>query len=138
MLQFFTTGMLHHLIAFAISCVILIAFTRFYVWFTPYNEFQLIREGHTAAAISLVGAMIGFTIPLIVAMLVTSSAFGFMAWLGMSLVWAVFVCVVQLLCFKLMYHLMPNQIENGNIAAAIYYGGASICVGALNAICIVP
>jgi uncharacterized membrane protein YjfL (UPF0719 family) len=137
-MQFFTTAAGSHLVAFMLAVALLAVFTRFYVWFTPYNEFEEIRKGHVAPAVSLVGAMVGFTIPLIVAMLVTTSTNGFGFWLGMFMVWAIFVCIVQLVCFKVMYWFMPNQIESNNIAAAIYYAGASVCIGALNAVCIIP
>ncbi len=137
-LLFFAIAFGKHLIAFALAIALLTGFTRFYVWFTPYNEFDEIQAGRVASAISLGGAMIGFTIPLLVAMLVTTTMYGFVAYLGMFTVWAGFVCLVQLGCFKVMYRFYPKQIESNNIAAATIYAFVSACVGALNAVCIIP
>ena len=52
------------LIYFAVALLLFVAFTFVYVIVTPYNEIALIREGNTAAAISLSGAMLGFALPL--------------------------------------------------------------------------
>ena len=46
---------------FATAIVLLGAFMLLYVLVTPYNELALIREGNEAAAISLGGAVVGFS-----------------------------------------------------------------------------
>ena len=48
---------------FGITITMLIAGIWVYTKITPYNEFQLIREGNVAAAVSLSGACIGLAIP---------------------------------------------------------------------------
>ena len=45
------------------SFVLLAVFLAIYVAITPYKEITLIREGNTAAAASVSGAMLGFVIP---------------------------------------------------------------------------
>ena len=39
-------------------------FLLIYVLITPWREFRLIRAGNTSAAIALVGALLGFCLPL--------------------------------------------------------------------------
>ena len=56
---------------FATAIVLLLAFLAIYVKITPYNELTLIREGNAAAAISLGGAVIGFALPIAVAVAVS-------------------------------------------------------------------
>ena len=45
---------------FGASVLLLAAFLALYTLITPIREWQLIRQGNVAAAVSLVGAMIGF------------------------------------------------------------------------------
>ena len=52
------------LIYFSVALLLLVSFTLIYTKVTPYNEISLIREGNTAAAISLSGALLGFALPL--------------------------------------------------------------------------
>lgn len=106
-------------------------FTRLYVFATPYDEKEQIKEGKRAPAIALAGAMLGFTIPI-----ATMSFHG--ARFTDYLIWSIVAGCVQLACFKVMYRLLPKQIEADNCAAAIFYAGASICVGIINAFSLIP
>jgi len=115
----------------AMGLAVLLIFTRAYIWITPYNEVEDIRRGNMAPAVALVGAMLGFTAPLLVASLYGAG------WLD-YLQWALIACIVQLVCFKLLYWLLPKQIEGGNCAAALVYAGAAVCVGLINAFSIIP
>jgi putative membrane protein len=115
----------------AMGLAVLLIFTRAYIWITPYNEVEDIRRGNMAPAVALVGAMLGFTAPLLVASLYGAG------WLD-YLQWALIACLVQLACFKLLYWLLPKQIEVGNSAAALVYAGAAVCVGLINAFSIIP
>src|SRR5690348_6795229 len=49
---------------FAASILLLAAFLGAYTLITPLHEWTLIRQGNTAAALSLAGATLGFTLPL--------------------------------------------------------------------------
>ena len=53
------------LLYITVSCAMLALFTRLYIWFTPYNEMEQMRAGMKAPVIALVGAMFGFTLPLL-------------------------------------------------------------------------
>ena len=49
-----------------LGSVILYVFSQIYIRVTPYNEIVEIKAGKKAPAIALVGAMAGFTLPLLV------------------------------------------------------------------------
>ena len=48
---------------FAVAVALIAVFLLVYVNVTPYDEMALIRQGNTAAAVSLSGALIGFAMP---------------------------------------------------------------------------
>ena len=114
-----------------LSLVMLALFVRLYIWSTPYHEPTEIAKGKMAPAIALAGAMIGFTIPLLVASFTRSSVLGFVAWGALA-------CFVQLILFQVMYWLMPKSIEANNVASATCYASASVCVGLMNAASFLP
>ncbi len=55
------------LLYFIASVVLFAAFLAAYTRFVPLHEWRLIREGNTAVALALAGAMLGFAMPLAVA-----------------------------------------------------------------------
>ena len=77
---------------FATAVVLLLAFLAIYIRVTPYNELTLIREGNTAAAISLGGAVIGFALPIAVSVAISHNLYAMLAW-------GVVASLVQLLTF---------------------------------------
>ena len=56
--------------------------------FTPHPEFTLIRQGNVAAAISLGGAIVGYTVPLAKAVSQSESISDLLVWGGVALVGA--------------------------------------------------
>lgn len=98
----------------------------------PYHEQTLIREGNTAAAISLGGALIGYVLPLASALSHTVTLREFAAW-------ALLAAIIQILAFvivsRLVYRKMAERIEAGETSAAVYLASISICIGLLNAAC---
>ena len=121
------------LIYFAVALLLFVVFTIIYMKVTPYDEINLIREGNTAAAISLSGAMLGFALPL------ASSVANAVNLIDLVL-FAVLATVVQLVVFVFARMLMPDlsgAIEKGNIAESIFLAVASISVGVLNAAALV-
>lgn len=107
------------------------AFICLYIFVTPYDERVQIRDGKMAPTVALVGAMIGFTIPI-----VTMSYHG--AQFVEYLVWSIVAGAIQLVCFKFLHWFMPQQIEADNVAVAVFYAGASVCVGLINAFSLIP
>lgn len=106
-------------------------FTKLYMVRTPYDEAKDIREGKVAPAIALVGAMLGFTLPVLAA---SYSGLGLIDYLG----WAATACLVQLAVFEAMHRLLPNQISTNNTAAALVFAGTSVAAGLINAFSMLP
>ena len=106
-------------------------FTRLYIRLTPYAEIQLIRQGNLSAALALVGTLLGFALPL-------ASAIAHSVSLGDMLIWGVIAMLVQVLVFLGLSRLVPELkggIESNTLAHGVFLGGASLCVGLLNAAC---
>ncbi|MGL4234094.1 MAG: DUF350 domain-containing protein [Casimicrobium sp.] len=117
------------LIYFGLALALLIAFTFIYTAVTPYKEIKLIRNGNTAAAISLSGAMLGFALP------VASTVINAVNVVDM-LIFAVVATVAQIVVFVVARMLLPGlagSIEDGNTAKATFLAAISIAVGMLNA-----
>jgi putative membrane protein len=55
-------AILNYLIHLLLAAVLLAVFFKAYTWMTPFDEVLLIRQGNQAAALSLGGALIGFSI----------------------------------------------------------------------------
>ena len=116
---------------FGAALAMLVIFTRVYLWTTPYDDMNDIRRGKYAPAVALMGAMLGFTAPILAAQYAGTNIADFLKW-------GAVMCIVQVICFKVLYWVLPKQIEEGNGAAALVYAGAAVCVGLLSAISIIP
>lgn len=106
-------------------------FLALYTNFTPYREIALIRGGNTAAAITLVGALLGFVMPL-------ASVIAHSVSLAELAVWGVIALAVQMggfLLARVVLPHLPEAIDGGNIADAIFLGGLSLALGLLTAAC---
>ncbi|MEO8506700.1 MAG: DUF350 domain-containing protein [Betaproteobacteria bacterium] len=122
-------GLPAFLLYFALSLALLVVFVTVYLAVTPYHELGLIRDGNTAAAISLAGAVIGFVLPLSRAVTQSVSALDLVTWGGIAL-------VVQVVVFFLVGHLVPKfaeAVRNGRVAGATLLAALSVGVGMLNA-----
>lgn len=118
---------------FATAIVLLGAFTLLYVLITPYSELALIREGNAAAATSLGGAIIGFSLPIAVSVAVSHNLYAMIGW-------GVVAGAVQLLTYVAARFALPriNQaIPQGKLASGIFLASLSLGVGILNAGCII-
>ena len=128
----FQTGATAFIIAFAAAIAFFVAFKFLYQMVTPYSERELIRQGNTAAAIALGGALIGYVLPLASALSHTVSLMEFAAWALLAGIIQIGVFVV---ISRLAFKNLAARIEAGEIAASIYLASISICVGLLNAAC---
>ena len=116
---------------FASSLAFLFLFIAVYIRITPYKEIALIREGNTAAAASLSGAVLGYSIAL------ASSVAHSIDLLDM-LVWGAIALCVQLLAFfatKLMLPDLIKDVPENKLASGIFLGAISLGMGILNAAC---
>jgi putative membrane protein len=117
---------------FATALALLAVFVVLYVFVTPYSEVALIREGNTAAAVSLGGAVVGYALPIAVAV---ATSHNIMTMIG----WGVVACVVQLLVYVVARLALPQinlAIPQGKVASGIFLASLSLGIGILNAGCI--
>ena len=104
-------------------------FAVLYMAMTPHREAALIAAGNTAAAVSLGGAILGFTLPL------ASAIANSVSLLDMA-VWSVVALVVQLAVLRLVDLILrglSRRIEDGDLAAGVTLAAASLAIGVLNA-----
>jgi putative membrane protein len=121
-IQAFATGFPVTLLHAAITVTILFAAAALYVMLTPHKEITLIRDGNTAAAVSLGGVLIGLAIPLAVSLKASTTL------IELTL-WGVAITLVQLLVFRLvdlLLHGLPRRIQDDEMAAAAMLVGAKI------------
>ena len=114
--QAFATGFPLTLLHAAITVVLLLAGAWFYALLTPYRDLQLIREGNTAAAISLGAVLVGLALPLSVSLASSNGELEMVLW-GVSII------AVQLLVFRFTDWVLkglPRRIQAGETAAAAF------------------
>ncbi|MDG4594547.1 MAG: DUF350 domain-containing protein [Candidatus Contendobacter sp.] len=124
-------GLPSFLFYFATAIGLLLLFLAAYILITPYREITLIREGNTAAAASLSGAILGFVLPL--ASAITHSV----GLLDMA-AWGLIALVIQLLTYGVGRLLLPDlayAIPAGQVATGVFLGALSLAIGILNAAC---
>ena len=113
-IQAFASGFPITLMHAGISLGLLIVGCFLYGLLSPYKEVQQIREGNSAAAISLGGVILGLAGPLAMSLNASTSAIELA-------VWGAAVVVIQLLVFRIIDVLLtglPQRVREGEIAAA--------------------
>ena len=103
-----------------------------YALITPWREFTLIRAGNSSAAIALVGALLGFCLPL-------ANTIAHSVSLADVVLWSLVALVVQVLVHIVMRLLLPglkNAVEANETAAGMTAGGFAACFGLINAACL--
>jgi putative membrane protein len=121
-IQAFATGFPLTVLHAGITVVILFAAAALYIMLTPHKEITLIREGNTAAALSLAGVLVGLATPLAVSLKASTTI------VELAL-WGVAITLVQLLIFSvvdLVLHGLPRRIQDGEMAAAAMLVGAKL------------
>ena len=122
-------GILPFLTHLGVALLLLLSFIFIYVKITPYPELDLIRSGNVAAACSLSGATIGFSIPLAQA---TAQSGNIMD----MLLWSVIALVVQMIVYVIVRLIIPNiarDIQDNRIAAGLFLGAVALATGILSA-----
>jgi putative membrane protein len=108
---------------------LLVLFFLIYTRTTPFDEMTLIRQGNAAAALSLGGALIGFSMTVASGLVHTDNLLSFVGWSAAA-------AAVQLLTYVLvtrLLHMSKPQIEANNVAFGLLLGSISISVGAVSA-----
>jgi putative membrane protein len=121
-IQAFASGFPVFLAHAGVTIVILLAAAAVYVLLTPHKEIALIREGNTAAAVSLGGVLIGLAIPLAASLRASTNVIEIALWGAVTV-------VLQLLVFRLVDLLLrglPARIQAGEMSAAALLVGAKI------------
>lgn len=121
-IQAFAAGFPIFLAHSSVTVAILFAAAAAYVLLTPHKEITLIREGNTAAALSLAGVLVGLAIPLAASLKASTNVIE----IGL---WGAVTVVVQLLVFRLTdmtLHGLPKRIQEGEISAAALLVGAKV------------
>lgn len=116
---------------FASAMILLAIFVTIYTRLTPQQEWTLIRNGNTAATLSLGGALIGFVLPLGSVIANSLSLVDMLIWGGVAM-------IVQLLVFSMLRLLLPQlpaRITNNETAAGGISAAFSVSIGVLNAAC---
>ena len=107
-------------------------FLWIYTLITPWREFALIRAGNSAAATALVGALLGFSLPL-------ANTIAHSVSLTDVVLWALVALVVQVIVHVGMRLMLPGlrqAIEANQAAAGITAGGFAVCFGLISAACL--
>lgn len=114
---------------FSLTIALLVVGVAAYVLLTPHHELRLVREGNTAAAISLGGVVIGMGLPLGISMANSVTAFD-------VLIWGVVALIVQLITFVAIDFILrglPKRIEEGQVASAIFLAASKLAVAVVTA-----
>jgi putative membrane protein len=118
---------------FACALALLGLFVSLYLRLTPYAELQLIRDGNLAAAYALLGTLLGFVLPL-------ASSIAHSVSLRDMLVWGSVAMLVQALVYLIVARLVPELkagIAANQVAHGVLLGGLALCIGIINAACMV-
>lgn len=122
--QAFATGFPVTLLHASVTLVMLVLGATLYALLTPHKEITLIREGNSAAALSLGGVFVGLAIPLAVSLKASTSVIEIA-------IWGAATIAVQLLVFRvtdMMLKGLPERIQDGEVAAAALLVGAKLGV----------
>lgn len=122
-------GYATHLIA---AAILLGVFMAIYLKVTPFDEIALIHAGKGAAALSLGGALVGFSLTL-------AAAIVYNATLLQVVIWAVVAMIVQVVVYAVasrLLHTVRTEIEAGNAAMGGFMGAISLVAGIVNAACL--
>ena len=109
-----------------------VLFLWIYGLITPWREFTLIRAGNSAAATALIGALLGFCLPL-------ANTIAHSVSLTDVVLWSLVALGVQALVHVGLRLLLPGlkrAIEANEAAAGIAAGGFAVCFGLINAACL--
>ena len=120
----FPVLVLHASVTFAM----LAAAVFVYIKITPYDEIKLIRDGNTAVAVSLSGAIVGLALPLAFSMASSISVWE-------VLIWGPVTLVMQLIAFRvadLVIKDLPKRIVGGEMGAAILLVSIKLGAAAIN------
>jgi len=122
-------AILAYLLHLSTAVALVMAFFVVYTRVTPYDEVHLIREGNGAAALTLGGTLLGFSVTVASSLMHTADYYAFVGW-------GAFGMLVQVLVFVIatrMLRMSKDQIEANNKAFGGLLGAISLSIGLINA-----
>jgi putative membrane protein len=125
----FLLSLSEFLLFFVVAAGLTVVFVLAYTRVTRHNEFALIKEKSTAAAVAFSGSMVGFALPLASVMIQSVTVVE-------MLLWGLVALIVQLLVYQLIRLPMPRiseRIEANEVAAGMWLGACSVVAGILSA-----
>ena len=128
-IQSFLAGIPFLLSHFGVTVLMLVIGVFIYMWITSHDERALIREGNTAAAISLAGAILGLAIPLAFCMARSVNVYDIV-------IWGIVTLVIQLATFWIIdiwLRDLSKRIEEGQVGTAILLVSVKLAVASINA-----
>ncbi|MBT9287823.1 DUF350 domain-containing protein [Prosthecodimorpha staleyi] len=124
------SGLVPFLIYVGLSLGMILVYVAVYTLATAHDELALIRADNVAAAVAFGGSMLGFALPLASAAMHTRA-------LAEFLLWGAIAIVVQVLVYYffrlIMLRDVSRRIEQGQLAAGLLLGSASLTGGIVNA-----
>jgi putative membrane protein len=128
--------MLPAIVSYAIyliaAAIMLGMFFFIYTRTTPFDEVALIHARNGAAALSLGGALIGFSLTIASGIVHNASFVAFV-------LWSVGAMIVQIVVYAVasrVLHTVRTEIEAGNVAMGGLLGTISLVAGIINAACL--
>lgn len=125
--------MLNFLLYFSVVIAFWAVAIAVYVRLTPYPEFALVREGNIAAAISLIGTVLGLAFPLASLAANAVNIVDLAIWAGVALVVQL---VSWLILGRAVFPWIKDAIVSNQASAGLLLGGFSAGIGLLNAACL--
>lgn len=123
------SGLPAFLAYFATALGLIAVYLAAYLTATPHREIALIRQDNRAAAIALGASLLGYAMPLSIAIFNAQSILD-------CIIWGLVAMVVQILIYWLVRLLLPDlsgRIVRGETASAILLAAASLAGGLANA-----
>jgi putative membrane protein len=122
-------AILAYLLHLATAVAMVMAFFVLYTRITPWDEVALIRQGNRAAALSLGGTLIGFSVTIASALTHTDDYYEFAGWSALAMLVQVLVYVVA----TRMLRVSKDQIEADNTGFGGLLGAIALSIGLVNA-----
>jgi putative membrane protein len=129
MMANYLTNLPEFALFFAIGILLLAVFWSLYTLATPHSEIELIRAGSVSAAVMLAGSMLGFAIPVAVAMARSEDAMQLAQWGGIALA----VQFGAYLALRLLHRDLHEAIAQDRLSVAVWAATLSLCAGIINA-----
>ncbi len=128
-IQSFLAGFPVLVLHVSVTFAMLAAAVFIYIKITPYDEIKLIRDGNTAVAVSLSGAIVGLAVPLAFSMASSISVWE-------VLIWGPVTLLLQLIAFRvadIVLKDLPKRIMDGEMGPAILLISIKLGAAAINA-----